>query len=325
MGYNISETTGAVGGGTAGLDTWTFTVDFSTGGATTVSGDFDEVPIGGGPPSEADGGYSFGALNTNAFGSLNTDTTTGEFTFTIDKQAFFASGSDQTIEFTVTGTDSDGSDTDTVFINLLLCVARGTRIATPAGAVPVETLEPGDPVTTLNGQVRQIRWIGRRRLGPAELAAHPNLRPVRIGRGAFGPDLPERDLRVSPQHRVLVGGWRAELLFGEAEVLVPAQALAGDGAIRIDHACREAEYFHLLFDAHEIILTEGLPTESFHPGRHALAAMDPGARDELIHLFPEFGTAAGLPETARPALRPWEGRLVASGAERRSNSAGARA
>ena len=43
--------------------------------------------------------------------------------------------------------------------------------------------------------------------------------PVLIPAGALGNT---RDLLVSQQHRMLVTGWRAELMFGEPEVLVAA-------------------------------------------------------------------------------------------------------
>lgn len=320
MGYNISEVTGSTGGGTGGVNTWTFDVTLNGTGVTTVTGDFQEQPLfGGGGGGEADGGYSFSALSTNDYGTLAVNTTTGEFTFFIDRSAVFDSGSDQTVTFEVTGTDSQGTDTDTVIINLLICVARGTLIETVDGPVPVEELTPGDRVRTVDGPARTLRWIGSRRVGAAELAADPALRPIRIATGAFGAGRPARDLRVSPQHRILVGDWRAELLFGEAEVLVPAKALLNDRTVRVDHTAGEVEYFHLLFDGHEIIYTEGLPTESFHPGDYALREIDPGARAELLRLFPEFDAPAGVPETARVSLRPWEGALLrgAVGAGRR--------
>lgn len=311
MGYNISEVTGSTGGGAAGLDTWTFNVTLNGTGVTTVSGDFNEVPIGGGGGGgEPTNGYSAGPLSTSAYGSLSFNTSTGTFTFTIDRDAVFDSGSDQTVTFSVTGNDGGSSDTDTVIINLLICVARGTLVETEKGRVPVEVLTPGDRVLTLDGPPRAVRWIGSRRVSHFELRRDPSMRPVRIAANALGHGRPGRDLLVSPQHRILVDDWRAELLFGEAEVLVPAKALLNDCTITIDHSVRSVEYFHVLFETHEIMFTEGLPTESFHPGSYALREMDQAAREELLSLFPELGTAAGVPDTARMALRPWEGRLL---------------
>jgi hypothetical protein len=78
----------------------------------------------------------------------------------------------------------------------------------------------------------------------------------------------------------------------------------------VDETKKDVEYFHVLFDEHEIMFTEGLPTESFHPGEYALREMDEAARNELLTLFPEFMAQKGLPSTARMVLRPWEGRLL---------------
>jgi hypothetical protein len=313
MGYNISETTGSTGGGTAGLDTWTFQLALDGSNPTGVSGDFAEIPIGGGTPTEPSNGYSFGSLSTTQYGTLTfTDTTTGQFTFTLDKAALIASGSDQVVTFTVTGDDGGSTDTDTVIINLLICVARGTEIGTPDGPVPVEELKPGDFVSTRDRGPRPVRWIGSRRVTPFEMRTDPSLRPIRIMPGALGPGRPARALRVSPQHRILVGDWRTELFFGEDEVLVPAKALADGDRIHVDRAADEVEYFHVLFDTHEIMMTEGLPTESFHPGDYALREMEAASRRELLAILPVLAEPGSGPPTARMALRGWEGRLLQS-------------
>lgn len=310
MGYNISEVTGATGGGTSGLDTWTFDVAINGSDVTTVSGDFDEIPLGGGSGSESNRGYDFSVTSGDEYGDLTFDETTGEFTFTIDRDAVFASGSDQTIVISVTGSDNQSTDTDTLIINVTICVARGTLIDTEAGPVPVEDLRPGDMVCTLDGPAQPVRWIGCRPVSARELSADPSLRPVRISAGAFGPGQPARDLTVSPQHRILVDDWRAELFFGAAQVLVPAKGLVNDLTIHTDHAAPGVDYFHVLFDRHEIMLTEGLPTESFHPGDYALRELGEATRAELYKLFPELTDGAGAPETARMVLRPWETALL---------------
>jgi VCBS repeat-containing protein len=310
VGYNISETTGATGGGTSGIDTWTFDVALTGADVTTVSGDFDEVPMMGGGASEATQGYTFTVTQGGEYGDLEYDPATGEFEFHVDREAILASGSDQTIVISVTGRDSQGTDTDTIIINVTICVARGTLIDTETGPVPVEDLRIGDRVCTLDGPARPVRWIGCRHVSAAELAADPSLRPVRIAAGAFGPGQPGRDLTVSPQHRILLDDWRAELFFGAAQVLVPAKGLVNDLTIRIDHAAPGVDYFHVLFDRHEIMLTEGLPTESFHPGEYALRDLAEDTRAELFRLFPDLARGTGAPETARMVLRPWETALL---------------
>ncbi len=80
---------------------------------------------------------------------------------------------------------------------------------------------------TRDSGLQPIRWIGRKELDFAQLVAMPALRPVRIAAGAMGLHSPERDLLVSPQHRVMLEGAWSEMLFGEPEVLVAATHLVG--------------------------------------------------------------------------------------------------
>jgi hypothetical protein len=122
---------------------------------------------------------------------------------------------------------------------------------------------------------------------------------VRIPAGAFGG---HGSLAVSPQHRLHITGWRAELYAGEAEVLVKAIHLVRAGRLAQDHSGRVVAYHHLLFSRHEIICAEGLWSESYYPGPATLAGHDPDALEELLSLFPELcGKGAG---GYGPAARP---------------------
>lgn len=308
MGYNISDVGGEA---TDGVDIWNATLDLNLSNSATISGDFDVVStFTGNNQGDATGGYAFSALSTPSFGTLTTNTTTGTYTFTPNWAAIAATGSDQVVSFTVTGTSGGNSDTDTVVINLLICVARGTRIDTVKGPVAVEDLRPGDLVRTMDGPSQPVRWIGARRVTTQEMTADPALCPIRFEPGSLAPDSPDRPLVVSPQHRVFLQDWRAQLLFGEDQVLVPAKSLINDCTIRRDDSAGEVEYFHLLFDEHQIIFTDGVATESFHPGAYTMAELDGAARAELLRLFPELEDDGGYGAVARPALRPWEARML---------------
>ncbi|MDH5452154.1 MAG: Hint domain-containing protein [Paracoccaceae bacterium] len=183
------------------------------------------------------------------------------------------------------------------------CFTRGTRIATPSGERLIEDLGAGDQVVTLDHGVQPIRWIGSRRV-----AAIGPLAPVLIPAGVLGN---QRDIKVSQQHRMLLTGWQADLYFGEPEVLVAAKHLIGRAGIR-PVTGGEVEYFHILFDRHEIILAEGSPSESFHPGQQGLAAFDHAARDEVLALFPDLtGINAGANWTmARRCLKAHEAAVI---------------
>lgn len=159
------------------------------------------------------------------------------------------------------------------------CFVAGTRIKTPGGEVPVEALCVGDLVTTRDEGPQPIRWIGR-----GAFSARGSCAPIRFEAGVLGNSRP---LRVSPQHRMLLTGWSAELHFGQAEVLVPAKAFIGSAGVSVEHGER-VEYFHLLFDAHQIVISDGALSESFSPGAQALSGLDTGTRRELLEFFPDL-------------------------------------
>ena len=190
------------------------------------------------------------------------------------------------------------------------CFTPGTLIDTPDGTRRIETLQPGDLVLTRDHGPQPLRWIGRTRLTAADLAAKPQHRPVCIEAGALGQELPQRPLTLSPQHRLLFSGWRAELLFGEVEVLVPALALVGDRAGRVTDLPDGVVYLHLLFDHHEIIRAEGAEVESLLPDWLTRENLPPAQRSELADLVETMNPHPGLnPQGAsRYCLTPREGR-----------------
>jgi len=177
--------------------------------------------------------------------------------------------------------------------------------------MPVETLRIGDRVLTRDHGYQTLRWVGRRDLAATALAAQPRLRPILIRRGALGRGLPERDMRLSPQHRILLTGARAELLSGEPEVLSPALYFLGRSGIAQDRAAGGTSYLHLLFDRHEIILSDGVWTESFQPAQPTLGAIGSAQRREILDLFPALSSPApGLYPAARSTLKRHEARLI---------------
>ncbi|MEM1064481.1 MAG: Hint domain-containing protein [Pseudomonadota bacterium] len=192
-----------------------------------------------------------------------------------------------------------------------VCFTPGVRIETAAGPRPIETLAPGDLIVTRDRCLRPLRWLGSTEVAPQRLVEAPAFRPVRINKGALGPNRPNRDLVVSQQHRILLTGWRAELLFGEAEVLTAAVHLIDGRSIRLDQRASGVTYLHLLFDRHEVIYANRLATESFFPGPQSLCALDRPARAEVLALYPELrGPAPIFPDLARTTLRHWESALL---------------
>ena len=199
-------------------------------------------------------------------------------------------------------------------INLIVpCFTPGTAIATPEGERAVETLKVGDKVITRDNGLQEIRWIGTRRLSWSELGANSHLQPVLIEKGSLGHGLPERDMLVSPQHRVLVANERTQLYFDEHEVLVAAKHLIDHRGIR-EVSAQGVTYVHFMCDRHEVVLSNGAWTETFQPGDQTLKSMGNAQRLELFELFPELrqGPEPGGYTAARKTLKRHEARLLAS-------------
>jgi hypothetical protein len=202
-------------------------------------------------------------------------------------------------------TGLSGTATDRAAFNFVTCFVRGTLIETAAGPRAIEDLATGDLVLTLDHGPQSLRWIGSRRIEATDRFA-----PVLIRKGALGNDA---DVRVSPQHRVLMTGWRAELYAGDSEVLVPAHRLVNGTTILRDPQ-PEVEYVHMLFDRHELVTAAGLVSESFHPGMTGWSTLDGAARAEILALFPSLA-AFGLDAygaLARPSVGGRTARLLAA-------------
>ena len=206
---------------------------------------------------------------------------------------------------TVFYTDADGHDTGESFdfrsIERITCFTLGTLIITERGKLAIEDLRVGDRVWTLDAGLQPIAWVGR-----ATVPAQGALAPILIRKGAMDN---ARDLLVSPQHRMMLDGWRVEMHCGAEEVLAPAKALTNDQSIRRVEG-GEVTYIHIAFDAHQIVMAEGIPSESFYPGAEALNALDQAARDEILTLFPEWRCPAHRPKVARQLITPREARSL---------------
>jgi hypothetical protein len=171
----------------------------------------------------------------------------------------------------------------------VICFTPDTLIATETGPRVIAQLQTGDRVLTRDNGPQEILWRGHRSMSGARLHVMPHLRPIRFASGALGFGRPDRELLVSPQHRMLVKGPAALALFNTPEVLVAAQDLVNDRTILVDHSVREVVYVHLLLPQHNVIWANGLETESFHPSNTALETVAPDQRAGLLQILPQAG------------------------------------
>ncbi len=164
----------------------------------------------------------------------------------------------------------------------IACYLQGTLIRTPAGEQAVEMLRAGDSVVTLDGSAKTVKWIGHRSYEAEFGASEAFVRPVVFKAGSLGGGLPVRDLKVSPQHGMLIDG-----------AMVPAAALVNGVSIVRDQNPGDVSYFHIELDGHEAVFAEGAASETFvdHDSR---AMFDNADEYNLI-----YGTSA-----PRPAEQP---------------------
>ena len=191
------------------------------------------------------------------------------------------------------------------------CFTPGSMVATPKGEKRVEELKVGDKVITRDNGIQEIRWAGRCDLTRDDLLQSAHLKPILIKAGALGNGLPERDMLVSPNHRMLVANDKTSLYFEEHEVLVSAKHLVGNAGIQVVETLGTS-YLHFMFDRHEVVLADGTWTESFQPGDMTLGGMGNAQRAEIFDLFPELKTRAGLEDfqAARKTLKRHEAALL---------------
>jgi len=230
--------------------------------------------------------------------TIDGTTITGTTFYTADGSRYFTPN-DGSVLTPGTATATTWVNTSTQFPVSTLgppCFTSGTMIETPDGEMRVEDLEIGDLVSTKDHGPQPVRWIGTRKVaGQGEFA------PILFKAGAIGNT---RDLRVSPQHRMLLQDWRAELFFGEDEVLCAANKLLNDSTI-LKAPCDEVDYIHLMFDAHEVIFAEGAPSESLLVGEY-LCGDGTELLSELQILFPEIQTDSTKYTAAKRVARAFE-------------------
>lgn len=196
------------------------------------------------------------------------------------------------------GKDARGNVSWTTIAGL----SSGTMIRTPAGHAAIEELSPGDLVVTRDHAPQPIRWIGSRLV-----QATGDLAPMILRKDSVGND---RDLVVGPGHRILLCEWRAELMFGEPEVLASVRHLTD-----AEHADRqgfgEVELYQILFDNHEIVTANGAFCESYHPDEHGMHWLSDPAREEIFQLLRKLRTgSSSYGPLARRALRRHEIRAI---------------
>jgi len=145
------------------------------------------------------------------------------------------------------------------------CFLPGTLLRTAQGPRPIESLVAGDRVVTRDGGAQAVVSVSRADFGWRQIGLNPYLRPVRIPAGALGNGLPERDLVLSRNHKLLV-----QAANGDESLMAARDLLGLSGVATVDVS--SVSYLRLHLQRHEIVLAEGLWSESALPDGDTRAA-----------------------------------------------------
>ncbi len=184
----------------------------------------------------------------------------------------------------VNSTGYDGlSQTTRDELNFVACFTDDAMILTPQGMVPITALKTGDMVMTRD----------------------------------HGPQLPLRDITLSPQHRVLIGGPLMRNMFDQSEMLIAVKHLEKLRRVQQPRVKGDVTYRHILFDRHEVIYANGLPTESLLIGDEARRKLPRALLEEIDTLVPQISQSPAAQPPARVLARGHQARLLTERLRRR--------
>jgi len=188
-GYDDTSDSGSVG--------WTF--NGSSSGTINLFGGAAQINFG------QDGSWTFSVVDSGLL-----DFTGGPISTTVTVDAF--------------GSVVNNEDVSDSLTFNMVCYCTGAEILCVDGYRPIEALKVGHRVVTPDGP-EPVVWTGYRRIDAARLSQKPELAPIELPKDSLGPDTPNKTLRVSPQHRIVLSSAIVTRMFGEKEILVPAKKL----------------------------------------------------------------------------------------------------
>ncbi len=160
-------------------------------------------------------------------------------------------------------------------------------IRTPMGTRRAELMRPGDMIITRNNGLQIVRAIWKKRLTRIDMGVGSGRAPVRLKPRAIGPMMPQRDLLVAADHRVLVPGYRlADAPDTQCRLVEASELAEASDQAYTDRSTQGVELYTFIFDSHQVFCASGLPVESFLPSASTIAPLRRRLRRELVALFP---------------------------------------
>ena len=169
-------------------------------------------------------------------------------------QIQFAAGANEYSEILFTTTTGRGYFLEVTSLTAsITCYLAGTGIATPKGRVAVEDLQPGDQILTADGGTTTVNWLGIRPIDTAT-ATPAKANPICFVAGSLAPNVPSRDLFVSPDHAMDIDG-----ILYNATALVNGRSIYQLGQMPMGGFT----YYHIDTGTHELVLAEGAASETY--------------------------------------------------------------
>lgn len=136
------------------------------------------------------------------------------------------------------------------------CFLAGCQVEMASGSVAVENISVGDSVITYvkgKKELQPVVWAGKSSLRvkkdlPDDLAGYP----VRIVQGALASAVPSRDMLVTADHCLFLGG-----------KFVPVRMLVNNKSIFYDKSYSSYDYYHIETAQHAVIKVDNMLTESY--------------------------------------------------------------
>lgn len=140
-----------------------------------------------------------------------------------------------------------------------------TMIAVPGGRRRIEQLRAGSAVLTRDHGILPVLAVTRRTLSWEELSMRKHQRPVFLAAGSLGENLPEQDMMISPNLRLISAPERTALLDGKRGRLVAAKHLVNNADVH-NVGTIGVTYHHLWLGWPALVNANGCWAEAYHPG-----------------------------------------------------------
>ncbi len=164
--------------------------------------------------------------------------------------------------------------------HLCFGISGTARIACSRGLIPAAELKIGDQVANGEGGFVDVAAV------LVALTA-PGRDRIMIAKGALGDGFPAKDIVVGPRQRLKLSSPIAERLANQPDATVAAEDLLTLPGVE-QVVGKLSEVVHIVVDAYDFIIAEGLVLEALSPGRTVLDTLPVDLAEDLCVAMPKL-------------------------------------